>query len=171
MIVKHGAPWSETNPRRRKRACVVDPVAVGDEARVTGKWIMRADHGGDVANKYGYAALTECYVVVASPRGNVSVWFGELQANKVTLSGVAATCVGNEARPLWDGRIPKGSPREGAARTFLRGMHFIDHPSDDGSVPSIRETGVIEGHTADERAAVEIGIERIAAELTTWGGE
>lgn len=156
-ITSHGEPWSAIAPRRKRRAVSPDLAEMARGSQATGQWLYEARHGGGVANKYGYAALTECYVAVVSPRGNVSIWYGELNANKVTLSGVARVTGHDDAAPLWDARTRPGSPREEEARAYLRAQHHRDHPSDDGS--PIRCT--YESHSEVERIAVEAFVHHV----------
>ena len=64
------------------------------------------DHGGRVANSYGYPAYTQAagvsVVRVADGVYRVYAGFAELPANKVTLSGAAARTLGR--RGPWDNR-------------------------------------------------------------------
>ena len=64
------------------------------------------DHGGGVANSYGYPAYTQAagvsVVRVADGVYRVYAGFAELPANKVTLSGAAARTLGR--RGPWDNR-------------------------------------------------------------------
>lgn len=79
-------------PRLRVRRLDVDRVVERAlaAAQARQKTVAVADHGGSVANKYGYPAETECALVVADPLGNAVVFCGRKPANKVTLSGVAS---------------------------------------------------------------------------------
>lgn len=67
------------------------------------------DHGGPVANSYGYPASTQAVGVsvvrVAEGAYRVLAAFATLPANKVTLSGAAARTLGR--RGPWDQRVGK----------------------------------------------------------------
>jgi len=97
------------------------------KAAETNQPVMIARHGGSVCNSYGYPADTEGAVVVAIPHDGavvVACYATQLAANKVTLSGVAATAVGNFARPLWDAR--HNSEAKNAAKSKLICRAMID---------------------------------------------
>ena len=69
------------------------------EARDAGEWRYEADHGGTVANAYKYQAWTETVLAVASPDGDVVLWYGQQSANKATLTlTVTSSMVGSRAR-------------------------------------------------------------------------
>jgi len=93
--------------RNRLRARRVNEELVArwaaEEATQHGIWHLELDHGGTVANNYGYAAETEWAVAISDPEGNVKLWCGRIAANKVTKGGVVAQ-VHPSLRPLFDGR-------------------------------------------------------------------
>lgn len=95
----------EPNHGRRK-VRTVDVTAAANRAREKslegGTWHATCRHGGDVANMYGYPATTEGVLAISDPQGNVVVWWHDLNANKVTLGGVAS--IVPPARWLYDGR-------------------------------------------------------------------
>lgn len=98
-----------------------------ESAIATNKPVMIARHGGDVCNSYGYPAETEGAVAVAIPHEGavvVACYATQLAANKVTCSGVAAKCVGNFARPLWDSRY--GDAATKAAKSKLLCEALVD---------------------------------------------
>lgn len=85
IIVTASAPQ---NPRLRVRRVDEQLIAELALTRAVEKRrpIIRADHGGGVANGYGYRAETETLVTVAFPDGRVVQWHGRAPANKVTLT-------------------------------------------------------------------------------------
>lgn len=85
---------------------------VRETALGNGAWAHEATHAGDVANAYQYPASTTGCVVVSDPDGNVTVWLCRLPANKVTLSGVIARCLEDDARPLYDDRYGAEARRD-----------------------------------------------------------
>lgn len=86
----------------------VDEVRVGEAARKRSLekrvWCVELDHGGSVANKYGYPASTECALALSDPNGLTVVWLSRAPANKITMRGAAEACVIG-AGPLWDLRV------------------------------------------------------------------
>ena len=110
----------------RRRVRIVDDSALvrsaADKARVTGEPVILAKHGGGVPNNYGYPARTDCVVVVAVPHDDavhVAVYATTAPANKVSLSGVLAHCVGGFARPLLDERYGENATRAARSRVLL----------------------------------------------------
>lgn len=73
-------------------------------------WIVA--HGGSVCNNYGYPANTEGAVIACIPRHKPLVWVTRLPANKVTLSGVIAACLGEALRPVVDKRFSKENKKQ-----------------------------------------------------------
>lgn len=92
-------------------------AAAARHAVETGRVAIHVRHGGGVAYAYAYPAETEGVVVVAFPDGRAAVWCGRLPANKVTGSGVVATCVGGQYRAIADNRFGDAAAR--AARASL----------------------------------------------------
>ena len=79
-------------PKKRLRVRRVDEdaaaVAALDAAREKGRAVIKACHGGTVANSYGYPAETEGCISIAWPDGHIWQVVVRLPANKATLSGV-----------------------------------------------------------------------------------
>ncbi len=90
--------------------------------------VCDADHGGSVANSYGYAAQTEGAVLVAFPSGQVAVWAAQLPANKVTLSGVASATAGYAY--CWDGRVGDAKREAAKAALYHHAAHLLGEPHD-----------------------------------------
>lgn len=95
-----------------------------DRVRTTaiesGKLTWKATHAGDVPNCYDYPAQTTGLFVASDASGNVLAISERLAANKVTPSGVARHCLGEEYRPLADDRY--GDDKRQAAIDLLRQM-------------------------------------------------
>jgi len=113
------AEWSE--PRRYRRRVGVPGLVERTRERAvsTGRWAWAADHGGGVPNCYDYPAWSQAVVVVAWPDGTAIAADRWIPANKITYGGVLASVVGEAARPLLDGRWPKGHPREVEAQLAI----------------------------------------------------
>lgn len=120
-------PWAmvvmadDRNPRQRARTLRLEPTAWGAIARTRGTAVpgIDVDHGGTVANKYGYPADTECVLAIADAQLRlVYVWAGKIPANKATLSGALRELgpAELELRPIYDRRFAAGGARELAAR-------------------------------------------------------
>ena len=122
VIVACPTPLS-TRVRKRR---VFEPSAsrvqeIGRKARYSGRWQYDVEHGGSVANKYGYRATTECAVIAASPNGVVAIWYGAAPANKVTYRGAAVAATGLGAVGwIWDNRC--GAAKTEAGKVALRGL-------------------------------------------------
>lgn len=98
----------------RLRVRKVNEKAVASQAASARRIVVQ--HGGGVANRYGYPAATEA--VVAVPVGNAVVLFASrLPANKVTHSGAIAAAVSSRFRAIFDGRY--GEAKRAQARTAL----------------------------------------------------
>lgn len=131
-IIVHLAA-DDRNPRRRVRTVSPD-AAIRDAATkaAAGKTAYVARHGGDVPNSYGYAASTQAVFAGALAIDgalHVVVYAGELPANKVTYSGVAAMA---GYRPLADERYGKQTTDEAwaALRAELRGLAATEPAGD-----------------------------------------
>lgn len=98
-------------------------TATLDAAIEKNKIIIEATHGGSVNNSYGYPAMTEGIVVVASPTGDVWVAGTRLPANKVTLAGVFRSCTGYTG--LFDRRFSDESESE-IREKFLKHIGVIE---------------------------------------------
>lgn len=109
--------------RLRVRTVNADRVArsVAQLALAEGRWAYDVEHGGGVANKYGYPALTSAVFAASDPRGNVVVWMARLPANKVTYGGAAAACCGR-AGVLYDRRYTDAA-KITAAEQYVREAH------------------------------------------------
>jgi len=87
----------------------VDEIELGksyvESAMESGETLVLVDHGGSVANNYGFPAQTEGLVSVAFPNGYLCQFGARLPANKVTSSGILAACLGDWARPYQDPRF------------------------------------------------------------------
>jgi len=81
-------------------------------------WSYLVEHGGGVANAYGWRAETECALAVANPAGLVVVWMTRKAARGVSEAGAANCCIYG-AGDLWDGRITSEERRE-EARALMR---------------------------------------------------
>lgn len=97
--------------RTGRKARIVSDSILRDTAmaaaRSKGRRAWEYQHGGGVANKYGYPASTDAVVCVGLRLDTeivVVMWATEIPANKVTLGGVMASCLGNECRPVCDDR-------------------------------------------------------------------
>jgi hypothetical protein len=111
----------DTRSRRRARVRrLADPVALGErvlaKAREQGEPVIVGGHCGTVPNAYDYPALTDAYLVVAFPSGEVCVWLDEVAANKATQGGAVAAAGSPEVRPLFDGRY--GAEKKAQARAW-----------------------------------------------------
>ena len=108
-----------TGSRLRVRRVDTDKLVASAiaQAAFEGKPRVDVEHGGEVANSYGYRAETEAALVVAFPDGSHVLWTARVPANKVTWAGAASACC-PVARDLYDGRCPKGSVRESNSRKF-----------------------------------------------------
>lgn len=105
-------------PRARTRFTSASRAADAlAKAKELGRPVIIAQHGGSVANSYGYPAETEGQVVVAFPEGVAVRWYCTLSANKVTLSGVLSTC-GLDHR-LFDRRCSERSKAD-ARRSIIQ---------------------------------------------------
>ena len=64
------------NSRQRVRLVALEHVAkvAARRSAELGVPITDCEHGGTVANAYGYPAVTEAVVVVAFPSGQVAAW-------------------------------------------------------------------------------------------------
>jgi hypothetical protein len=119
MILATAKLESYTGRRLRERR--VDEKRVALEAR-TETWntnmpIINVNHGGGVTSPY--TKPTEALVTVALPNGDVMQYGCRLPANKVTNSGVLATCLGDWARPFLEARF---TPK----RRFKAQLDIID---------------------------------------------
>ncbi len=105
--------------RLRARRIEVDAMIARAIARASelDRPVVRAANGGAVCNSYGYRAYTDGVVVVAFPDGRAVAWAETLPANKVTISGVLAACLGEGARPFGDERF--GVAQTEAARLAI----------------------------------------------------
>jgi hypothetical protein len=107
---------SEVDSRRRTRTCSLSRVAEQAAAATRGNALpgWSVDHGGSVANSYGYSATTQVVAAIADRASlTVWVWRSSAAANKVTLRGAAAAsgapyCVS----VLEDGRVADARIRE-----------------------------------------------------------
>ena len=119
--------------RARTRKVAVDALVTEtrEDAAAAGKPAISVQHGGGVANKYGYAAETEACVVVAFPCGYAVAYLGTLPANKVTLGGACVAAAGL-GRALFDNRYGKAA--EAAAREALIAQALQDLLSARGEV-------------------------------------
>jgi len=110
----------EIENTRRLRVRRVSEKALANRAITLamekGRAVILADHGGGVANKYGYPAETEGVVVVGYPDGTAVGKVVRLPANKVTLSGVFAAISG--LRGLFDARF-SSAKKQAVRNEFL----------------------------------------------------
>lgn len=107
------------NDRRKMRRVALDSTIERCREIAAGRATKRAivaKHGGTVPNCYGYAACTDAVVVVVQGDNTVA-WAREIPANKATLSGVLARCVGEKARALLDERY--GDEATEKARAYI----------------------------------------------------
>lgn len=110
----------------RRRVRRIDEDTIAEVTAMTcvsrGEDYITADHGGSVANKYGYPAQTECAITVAlRAERMVLQWCDRAPANKVTYSGVARACLGSmcpHASDIWDGRTNEETTQAGRAALF-----------------------------------------------------
>ena len=93
---------------------------VAERATEIDDWVFEVEHGGAVANCYGFPAETECALAVSDPFGVVVLWTARAPANKVTERGAAEACVSG-AGDLFDKRV--GSERKSLARDLLVQRH------------------------------------------------
>lgn len=100
--------------RRVNEQALIDNAV--QSAKESGKTIILADHGGSVANAYGFPAETEGCVAVATPEGQTWCRVVRLPANKVTLGGVFFAVTG--FRGLFDNRFSTAKKAE-VRRKFL----------------------------------------------------
>jgi len=100
---------------RRLRTRRVDEEAhanyVAQRARETDSWQVDVDHGGGVANSYGFPANTECVLALSDPFGIVTLWTGRTRANGVTLRSAAEACFQGSG-DLFDLRIKSPERRQ-----------------------------------------------------------
>lgn len=99
-------------PSSRLRVRRVDESATAADAqkkaKKSGSPSFSVRHGGDVANRYGYPAKTECCVAVALPDGRCVVWVDRIPANKATLAGACSAAPWHLyylLRAYFDGRV------------------------------------------------------------------
>ena len=134
-----------TGASRRLRARRVDEHDLARAAQLraiaTGGAAADVDHGGTVANAYGYSAQTEAALVAALPDGRCVIWLRRIPANKATLRGAAEACLAG-AGAGWDGRC--GEARKIAARDLVG----LGHASE----------LLMTGEFIDARRAAEIGL-------------
>ncbi len=109
LEVTPARPCIIDNRTRKLRARRVNVDAMISRAIVRaaelGRPVVRAANGGGVCNSYDYRAYTDGVVAVAFPDGRAVAWCKTLPANKVTISGVLAACLGAWARPFGDERF------------------------------------------------------------------
>ena len=118
--------------RARSIAAMVADAIVTAEAQGHSRCV---DHGGGVANGYGYSAATQVagvsVVRVGDTEYRVLAAFSVLPANKVTLGGAAARTLGR--RGPWDGRVSAWSAKldrlDIIADTLIQGVR-IDTAAD-----------------------------------------
>lgn len=100
-------------PKKRLRVRRVDEdaaaVAALDASREKGRAVIKACHGGGVANCYGYPAETEGCITIAWPDGHVWQRVVRLPANKVTFAGVFRCAWGEPG--LFDDRYTRANRR------------------------------------------------------------
>lgn len=106
--------------RLRERRVDEESLArsVGERALAADDWVVDVDHGGGVANAYGYPAETECVLAVSDPFGIVVVWTNRVRANKVTYRGAAEACVSG-AGDVFDLRVKSPERKQDALKTMI----------------------------------------------------
>jgi len=100
---------------------------VRERALKSGEWVVDVDHGGSVANSYGYPAQTECVLAVSDPLGITVFWCSRVPANKVTLRGAADACV-TGAGDLFDERVTAKARKE-QAMAWIKHLHRTEVPA------------------------------------------
>lgn len=110
-------------PRLRVRR--IDEMSIAQQAQrraiEENRWVIWIEHGGGVANCYGYPAETECALVVSDPCGCVFVWTGRTSARGVTDRSAAESCFPGSG-DLFDGRV-KSPTRLSNARNIIKESH------------------------------------------------
>jgi|SRR5882672_4798633 len=116
-----------TTPRLHKRRVDVNFEALSITALAQGMWLYHVEHGGEVANSYGYPASTEVCIAVVAPDGRCAAWHGRAPANKVTERSAAVFATDGFPFPsqhfgypedYWDLRV--GDDRRDAGRRALQ---------------------------------------------------
>jgi hypothetical protein len=78
---------------------------------------VEVEHGGGVPNSYDYPATSQCVGVVIGADGRGIVGYAAINANKITLAGVADATV--NARELFDERIGEEKTRACVERLII----------------------------------------------------
>lgn len=107
------------SPRKRERLVGTFGAQVAD-----GSWRFEADHGGTVANRYGYRTETQVRAMIVSPDGRSICAYSQIEANKATERGAALATI-PEIADLFDGRCGEArreKAREAAKALFARSV-------------------------------------------------
>lgn len=132
-------PAPPLTPRLRSRGVAFDHAAavqLGERAQQQGVWQYHCAHGGRVAKSYRYRAETETVVAIASPAGEVAVWYGRASAHSLTLRSAARAAVESAViADVWskpaNGAGPRG--RGALVRAAARLLHaqVFNQPPDE----------------------------------------